>query len=88
MDRIETTVQLGRDNNYICGIIFSYIKKPTFDALADFMNVKFYRENIRSRIVYDFNYNYYIVELHGSSITNVLCARYQVIEFLKRGWLS
>lgn len=70
------------NGRYTC-IIYFYpgITGIQRSALENFLFLEWYIESIESYITYDFENHRYILKLAGPSLTNVLRARFEIVNY-------
>jgi len=70
------------NGRYTC-IIYFYpgITGVSRSALENFLFLKWYIESIENYITYDFENHRYILKLVGPSLTNILCTRFEIVNY-------
>ena len=70
------------DGKYTCAIyVYPGITGVQRSALENFLFLKWYIESIENYITYDFENHRYILKLAGPSLTNILRARFEIVNY-------
>ena len=71
-----------KNGEYVCTIHFyPGITGVSRSALENFLFLKWYIESIESYVFYDYEYSRYSLRLVGKSLTNILRARFEIVNY-------
>ncbi len=70
------------NGKYVCTIyLYPGITHVSRNKLENFLFWKSYSESIESYVFYDYEYRRYSLRLIGKSITNILRARFEIVNY-------
>jgi hypothetical protein len=71
-----------KNGKYICTIyLYPGITGVSRSALENFLFLKWYTESIECYVFYDYEYRRYSLRLVGKSLTNILRARFEIVNY-------